>query len=496
MRPPVAPSDLSLAQKRVTLAVVLLGTFMVLLDVGIVNVAIPTIQRTLQASDGQIQLVVASYQLAYAALLITGGRLGDLFGRKRMFIFGLGGFALTSALCGLAPSPGALVAGRAFQGLTGALLYPQVASIIQVTFPPHERGQAFGFFGATIGLGTITGPLLGGLLVAANIGGTSWRPIFLVNIPVGLFGIIAASLLLRESRGNLGQRLDLVGVALATAGIVLLTVPVVEGREAGWPLWAWLSLALAFPLLWLFVAYERRLTRQGGSPLIDLDLFRDRAFTVGLLLTGVFFLGVVSFFLYVALFLQRGLGFAPLRSALTLVPFQITAFFVSLISARVTRRLGREVLALSAALTCLGMALIAVLIGWRGAHLLGPELLPALMLCGAGFGFFTGPSLAIILAGVQPANAGAASGVLAMVGQVASAFGVALVGALLFSLLERPGAPEGPAQFASAISLTLVVHVLIYALACGLVFLLPKVERGRPPAAPVPAAEPAPVIDG
>jgi EmrB/QacA subfamily drug resistance transporter len=473
-RPEANPAPVALTRPWLTLAVVLTGTFIVFLDIGIVNVAIPTIQRNLNASDAQIQFVVASYQLAYAVFLITGGRLGDLFGRKRMFLVGLGGFVAASLLCGLATGPLALIVARALQGLTAAVLYPQIASIIQVTFPPERRGGAFGMLGATIGLGTITGPLLGGLLVAADIAGTSWRPIFLVNVPIGGLALVAAALLLPESRGAGGRRLDLVGVALVSLGILLLTVPVVEGREAGWPWWAWLCMAASAPVLLGFVAYERRLIARGGAPLLDLRLFEERAFSVGLLLTGVYFLGVVSFFLFFALYLQRGLGYEPLRSALTIVPWQTASFFFSLVSARVTRRLGRGVLSLSTALLVVGLSLVIVILGLRGAGLRGPELIPAMAICGAGFGLFIGPSLTIILAGVQPRNAGAAAGVLATVGQIAGAFGVALVGVILFGLLGTSLEEATPEAFTRAIRLTLIVHVLIYAASFALVQLLPK----------------------
>lgn len=477
-----AATDASLAapitrRSWLTLAVVLIGTFMVFLDIGIVNVAIPTIQRTLQASDSQIQFVVAGYQLAYAVFLITGGRLGDMFGRKRLYMLGLGGFALASALCGLAPTPLALTVARVLQGATAALLYPQIASIIQVTFAPQDRGKAFGMLGATIGLGTITGPLLGGLLVAANLWGSSWRPIFLINLPVGIAALLASALLLGESHGEQGRRLDLVGVALVSLGIMLLTIPVVEGREAGWPWWSIACLALAFPVLWLFLSYERRLMHQGGAPLLDLRLFDDRAFSVGLVLTSVFFLGVVSFFLYFALFLQKGLGFAPLRSALTIVPFQCTSFVASLLSARATRLLGRNVLLLSTGLLAASMALISTIVGLRGVALWGPELLPAMMLGGAGFGLFIGPSLTIILVGVQPANTGTAAGVLATLNQIAGAFGVALIGVILFSLLGGTMAEVAAAQFAWSIQRSLLINATIFAASFALVFLLPTTRR-------------------
>ena len=225
---------------------VLIASFMILLDISIVNVAIPSVQRDLGATYAEIQWVLAGYQLAYAVVLITGGRLGDIFGRKRLFIIGVSGFTIASLICGLAPSPIALIAARVLQGLMAALMYPQVLSVIQVSFPPRERGAAFGVFGGVIGVASISGPLLGGLLIQADIhvGGHAllWRPIFLVNLPIGIGAVVAAFIFLRESRAPSAPRLDIPGVVLATIGLFLIAFPLVEGRDAGWPLWAYLML--------------------------------------------------------------------------------------------------------------------------------------------------------------------------------------------------------------------------------------------------------------
>src|SRR6266511_3150983 len=206
-------------RRWVALVIVLVAGFMQLVDISIVNVAIPSIQRDLDASYSQIQWVLAGYQLAFAVTLITGGRLGDIFGRRRLFMLGMAGFTLASALCGLAQSPGMLIGSRVLQGLMGAIMFPQTLSVIQVTFPPRERGTAFGMFGATIGLATITGPLVGGLLINGELLGLDWRPIFLVNVPIGIAALVAATRLLHESKAPRALRLDLAGVGLATAGV-------------------------------------------------------------------------------------------------------------------------------------------------------------------------------------------------------------------------------------------------------------------------------------
>jgi len=277
-------------RRWVALAVVLVAGFMQLVDISIVNVAIPSIQRDLDATYSQIQWVLAGYQLAFAVTLITGGRLGDIFGRKRLFMLGMAGFTLASALCGLAQSPGMLVGSRFLQGVMGAVMFPQILSVIQVTFPPRERGTAFGIFGATIGLATITGPLVGGLLIEGDLLGLGWRPIFLVNVPIGIGALVAAALYLRESRAPRALRLDPAGVGLATAGLLLLVYPLVQGRDLGWPAWTFASMAASVLVLAAFAAWERRKKAADGSPLVDLDLFRQRAFVAGVLVAAIFFM--------------------------------------------------------------------------------------------------------------------------------------------------------------------------------------------------------------
>src|SRR6204780_1745399 len=229
-------------RRWLTLVILLLAAFMNLLDVSIVNIAIPSIQRDLHASYADVQWALAGYTLAYALVLITGGRLGDIFGRKRLFLIGVTGFTIMSALCGAAQTPGMLIGCRVVQGAMGAIMVPQVLSVIQVIFPPAERIKALAGFGITAGLGTVSGPLLGGLLIQHDLFGLTWRPIFLINVPVGIIAVVAAAILVRESRASQPPRLDLVGVALASAALMLLLYPLVQGRELGWPAWSFVSM--------------------------------------------------------------------------------------------------------------------------------------------------------------------------------------------------------------------------------------------------------------
>jgi EmrB/QacA subfamily drug resistance transporter len=417
------------------LFVVLGAAFMVLLDISIVNVAIPSIQRNLHASFGQIQLVLALYQLAYAVVLITGGRLGDIFGRKRLFMLGLGGFVLASALCGVAQSPEMLIASRVLQGLMASLMYPQVLSVIQVLFPPHERPQAFAAFGAVIGLATITGPLLGGILIQLNVAGLDWRPIFLVNLPVGIAVLIGAFFLLRESRSPTAPRLDLIGVLIVSVGLFLLVWPLVEGRDAGWPLWAYACLVASAPVILLFLLFERRQNERNASPLLVYALFHNRSFDVGSAVSFLFLAGIPAFFLTFSIFVQIGLGYSALHTGLTTVPFSVGAFAASVASARLAARLGRTVLIIGTALLLAGISCVILTVHLAGTGVTSYQLIPSFLISGLGLGCVVAPLVNVILAGVDPRDAGSASGVLATVQQVGGAVGVAVIGVIFFGLL-------------------------------------------------------------
>lgn len=422
-------------RRWIAMGVVFVATFMVLLDVTIVMVAIPSIQRQLHATYAQVQLVVALYLVAYAVCLISGGRLGDLFGRRRMFMIGVGGFVVASALCGLAPSPEALLAARLAQGIAAAMMYPQALSYAQVLFPPAERNRVFAIFGAVVGVAALSGQLLGGALIQWNAFGLDWRLIFLVNIPVGAVALAVAPLLLPESRAADRPQLDLRGLGLSSLALLLLVWPLVEGREAGWPLWASASLAAAAPAFVLFVAYERHLLRAGRTPLVDVRLFRHATFSLGLLTVLAVLAGIPSFVLTLSLFVQGGLGFSALHSGLTIAPFMGGFLVGSFASPRLVRRFGVNALVGAAAAMTIGMTLVMLGIDRAGTALQGPELIPEALIAGFGAGTVIAQIFRVVVSGVDPRQAGAASGVLAAAQQVGAALGIAAVGIVFFGVL-------------------------------------------------------------
>ena len=401
------PSPAAVKDRRsLLLPVILSATFIQLIDVSIVNVAIPSIQASLTASFAAVELMVSVYLLAFAVTLITGGRLGDIFGRRRLFLIGMAGFTIASVICGAAPTATVLVVARIFQGMFSGLMYPQVLSVIQVAFKPAERGKVFGIFGAVIGLATILGPLLGGVLIAANIAGLSWRLIFFVNIPIGVAAFAGAIRALPESKAPDTPRLDLAGAGLATVGLGLLVYPLVEGRQQGWPVWLVILLALSVPALAAFALLQRRTSARNGHPLIRWSLFHQRSFVAGSVLSLVFFLGVAPFFFVFSIYLQTGLGFSALATGLTVLPFAVGSGIASYRSSGIAKRLGKGVLALGAALMGLGMAFVIVTIHQTGTTVNGYELIPSLLVAGIGLGLVVAPLTSIVLAGVAPADAG------------------------------------------------------------------------------------------
>jgi EmrB/QacA subfamily drug resistance transporter len=457
------------------LAILLAAAFLGVLDFFIVNVSIPSIEKGLYASSAEIQLTIASYGLAYAVFLITGGRLGDLYGRKRMFLLGVAGFTFASALCGVAPNPETLIGARVLQGLAGSLMFPQVLSIIQVTFPRSERGRAFSILGMVAGTGSFSGNVLGGVLVQFDLFGLGWRPIFLVNLPIGLLALWATRRLVRESRAPGAVGLDWGGIVIATLGLVLLIYPLAEGREAGWPAWAFVCLAAAPLVLAAFLRYERWLTTRGGTPLVELGLFRDRVFVYGLLTTVVYYGGLSAFFLAFTYFLQYGLGLSPLETGLTFAPFAVGFLVASNRTVPILRRLGSWTIQLGIVLMGVGLVAVITLTAVRGIEVSALSLALVLLIYGTGQGFVMPTLLTTVLSGVPHAAAGSASGVLSTVQQVALALGVAVIGSIFFAAL---GVPVEPAGFVRAIGVALSVNLGLLAVAFALVFLLPRWPAG------------------
>jgi len=424
-------------RRWIALITMLSGAFMNLLDVSIANVALPSLRADLGASFSAVQWLLAGYTLAFAALLITGGRLGDMFGRKRLFLIGMTGFALASALCGAAPTPGFLVAARILQGAAGALMVPQVLSSIQVMFPPAERIKALGAFGATAGLGTVSGPLLGGLLIQADLFGWGWRTIFFINVAIAAVALPLAFFVVRESRSAQAAKLDLPGVILVTTGLLLLIYPIVQGRENDWPLWGWLMIAAGAVVLVVFGLYERR--RQ--FPLVPMALFGRRSFTAGVITGLAFFGGIASFFLVLTFYLQYGLGFTPLRAGMTTLPFSIGVGVLSVAATKLAPRMGRKVVLLGAAVMAAGVAGVILTIAQAGPRVESWQLIPAMAIAGAGMGLVVAPLADIILAGVERRDAGAASGVINTAYQVGNALGIAILGSIFVGLLGPQVSP-------------------------------------------------------
>ncbi len=454
-----------------SLAVILAAAFLVALDFFVVNVSIPSIRTSLHASFAEVQLVIASYGLTYSVLLISGGRLGDIYGRKKMFLWGVTAFTAASMLCGFAPSAGFLIAARALQGVSGAMLFPQVLAIMQVTFPQSERAKAFGLFGTVIGTSSFSGNVLGGLIVSANLFDLSWRPIFLINLPIGIATVFAATKFIKESRSPKARRLDLGGVAILTLALSLLLYPLIQGREAGWPLWSLLCMAAFVPMLFLFVQYEKRVTASGGSPLVELDLFHDRSFVIGLFSGMCFFSGAAAFFLISTVFLQNGLGYTPKEAGLTFAWFAIAFLGSSLASVRIQPKLGSRIINLGAAMMIVGLSALLLLTASRGASLTGLELAPVLLIYGTGQGFVMPTLISTVLINIKGHNAGSASGVLSTVQQASFATGVAVIGTVFFSVL---GTETSTAAFIHALRVAFSVNICLLTTTFLLILRIPR----------------------
>jgi EmrB/QacA subfamily drug resistance transporter len=424
------------ASRWLALPVVLAGTFMVVLDFFIVNVALPSMQSDLHASESSIEWVIAGYSLTSAIFVITAGRLGDRLGRRRMFSLGLALFTLASAACGVAGTATELVIARLVQGIAAALLMPNVLSIIGVLYTGTERVRALSVYGSVMGLAAVGGQLIGGALIAANPAGLGWRSCFLINLPVGIAALLLAPRLVPESRQQAPARLDGRGTALATAALTAMVLPLVDGRQHGWPAWTWISIAAAVLLLGLFVGQQRRLDRRGGSPLLDVHLFRQRSFSAGLLTQLCFWAGQASFFVVLALYLQNGRGLHPLGAGLVFTILAVAYVAASSIAPSLAARHGRGVVAAGALTLASGHALLLAAVSDIGVHGSLAALAPGLALVGAGMGLVLAPLAGIILQTLEPERAGAASGMLTTMQNVGNTLGVAITGVIFFGALH------------------------------------------------------------
>ncbi|GAA1853663.1 MFS transporter [Actinomadura bangladeshensis] len=418
----------------VALFVILAGEIMDMLDALITNIAAPTIRAELGGSAATIQWLAAGYTLAMAVGLITGGRLGDLYGRRRMFLIGAAGFTLGSLLCGVAVSPGMLVGARGMQGLFGALMLPQGIGMIKQMFDAKEMGRAFALFGPVMGLSSVGGPVLAGWLIDADLFGTGWRMIFLINLPLGIAAVLAGLKFLPAGRAEHATRLDLPGAALASLGAGLLIYPLVQGREHDWPAWTFAMMAASLAVWAVFSWYETRKQRAGGDPLIVPSLFRKRGFTGGLVLGLVFFSGVAGLGLVLALFFQLGLGYSPLKAGLAQIPWS-AGIIVGFGVMQAVQRFGRKVIHAGALIMAAGIIGLFATLQYGGIDVTPWQLIPALAVTGLGMGLLMGPFFDTVLAGVEPEETGSAGGTLTAVQQLGSALGAAVLGTIFFGLL-------------------------------------------------------------
>jgi len=472
-----SPTDTLLYRNRwLILAVVLAAECMDLIDSTVVNVAAPLISRDFHTSTTSLQWIVGGYPLAIAVGLITGGRLGDLAGRKRMFLIGAVGFVAASTLCGLAPGAGVLIAARLIQGAFAALMLPQGFGILREVFPADEQQKAFAIFGPVIGLSAVFGPIIGGSLIDWNLFGTGWRFVFLVNVPLGIGAIIGAFRLLPASRPDHGTRLDLIGTALVSAFAILLVYPLIQGREAGWPWWTYASMAGGVAFLLVFAVQQRRRDRAGIAPLVTPSVFGHRGYSAGLIFAVLFFGGLGGTLLCATLFLQIGQGFTAIHAALCTVPLSIGLIIGAGLSGSILGpKFGRRTLQGGVALSAAGWLLLVFAL--RGHGPIGfLDLAPGLLLAGVGLGLVVAPMFDIVLASVTERETGSASGVLNAAQQLATSIGVAVLGTIFFDAI-------GGGDFHNAFSRTLLVQVGIMAGLLVLSPLLPRFAREPAPAA-------------
>jgi EmrB/QacA subfamily drug resistance transporter len=453
------------------LALVLAAECMDLLDSTIVNVAAPSISRDLHSSASQLQWIIGGYALTFAIGLIAGARLGDIYGRRRLFVIGAFAFVAASAACGLAANPGMLIGFRLAQGLAAAVLIPQGLGIIRSVFSPKDLGAAFAFFGPVIGLSATLGPILGGVLVDANAFGTAWRAVFFINLPLGLAAAIGAARIMPESNVANAPKLDLVGTVLVAAATGAVIYPLIQGRTYGWPAWTYLMMAAGVALFVALVFWTRRATRVGRSPLVESSIFGHRSYSAGLAGIVVFFAGMSGTVLVLGLFLQFGEHFSAIHAGLTLAPFALgSAIGATLGAALLAPRIGRTTLHIAIVILAGGVWWLYATVQSHGLHTSTWNAVPAELVFGIGLGMLVSPLFDFVLASVTDAETGSASGVLNALQQLAGAVGVAVIGTIFFSALGRHG-------YVDAISRCLLVELGTMPVLALLIAMLPKHAR-------------------
>ena len=421
------------SRRWAVLAIVVAAQFMFGVDAFVVNVAIPTIAVELRASPAQIEAVIAIYLIAYATLVVTGGRLGDIYGTRNVFVTGVFGFTVTSLWCALARSGPELITARLAQGATAALMVTQVLATLHLLFPDGARARAFGIYGIVLGLAGAAGFLLGGVLVTLDLAGLGWRTVFLVNVPVGLVIIAAALWIMPAAPRRAGTRLDIPGAIVLFAGLLCLIGPLLFGRDLHWSPLVWLAMAAGVAIVAAFLQLERAVARRGGMPLIDLALLSDAAFMRGLGAAFFFFLANLSFYLVMTMFMQRGLHVPPLQAGLVFVPLALAFVVASRHAAVRARHRGTLVLLEGCALQVAGLAVLVLTVALVEAPA-APVLALVLVIFGYGQGMVMAPLSGAVLSTVKPASAGSGAGMYGTTSQIANAAGVAAIGATFFAV--------------------------------------------------------------
>jgi len=458
---------------------VLTAIIMNLLDSTVVNVAAPSIRTGLGASYADLQWIAAGYTLALAVGLMTGGRLGDLFGRRAMLMTGVVGFASASLGCALAPDPRMLIAARVLQGLFGAVMVPQCFGLLRDLFPPAELGKAFGALGPVIGLSTILGPIVAGTLVDANLFGTGWRMVFGINLPLAAFTVIAGfKALPRATRSAKAHRLDGVGALLAGTAMFLLVYPLVQGREQGWPAWMALVAAASVAVFALFAVHQARRSRRGAATLVEFSVLTKRSYAGGTLFVLVFFGAIVGFSLAVGLLLQLGLGYSPTHAALTMVAWAVGAFLGSGFGAVMMHKLNRRILHLGLSIMAVSLVGLYLVFTHSGTGLSGWDLAPELGGYGFGMGMIFVPLFDIVMGEVRDHEVGSASAILESLQQLGASIGVAGLGTVFFSTI---GTRPALAAFLLAGERVTLITIGLVVLAFVLGFLLPHRARQAAP---------------
>jgi EmrB/QacA subfamily drug resistance transporter len=464
------------------LFVVLAAEVMDLVDALITSIAGPTIVRDLGGGETLIQWLAAGYTIAMASGLLIGGRLGDIFGRRRMFLLGMAGFTLMSLGCALSSSPEMLVTFRVLQGLLGAMMLPQGLGLIKEMFPPEESAAAFGAFGPVMGLSAVGGPILAGWLVDADLFGWGWRAIFAINIPIGLLGLLAGLRYLPASRPDRSKHVELTSAAIASGSMFLLIYPLIQGREQGWPAWTVAMLVAGLAGFGLLAWVESRRDRAGKVTLITPSLFRKRAFNTGLLTGMALFGGLMGMSIVFTLLVQVGLDFSPTKAGLAGVGQALGMVVGFVVAQPLNARFGRTLMHVGETVAALAFVAFIVTLHVAGDGVSIWDMTPALAISGLGLGLTMAPFFDLILAGVDEHEAGSASGALTSVQQLGGAFGIALLGTVFFHVLESSDAQSRVGVFRDAAGTAMWLTVGLMVVAFALTFLLPKRAREDAPA--------------